>query len=278
MIKMLAFDLDGTTLVNHAELSAENRAALVKAYESGVLPVPATGRMLGFVPSVIKELPGVRYVITSNGAAVYDLQTGTTVYQGLIENDTAVQVQKILEDYDIYIEYYSNGGAITKRGYPEQAERFGLPPIKKLFIETNPYTLVDDLGEMLAETALCPEKINLPYVPKEIYDEIWQRIEAVGGLLLTSSIGENIEINSTSANKGAAVLALVEHLGFGADEIMCIGDNGNDVAMLKAVECSVAVEDGEASAIAAAKYLTAPHDKNGLAEAINRHILSCKGD
>lgn len=273
MIKMLAFDLDGTTLVNHAELSQGNRAALVKAHEQGVLPVPATGRMLGFVPEVIKELPGVRYVITSNGAAVFDLHTGATVYQGLIENHTAVQVQKILEDYDIYIEYYSNGGAITKRGYPEQAEHFGLPPIKKLFIKTAPYTLVDDLGEMLKKTALCPEKINLPYVPKEIYGEVWQRIESVGGLLLTSSIGENIEINSLSANKGAAVLALAEHLGFDKSEVMCIGDNGNDVAMLKAVECSVAVEDGEASAIAAAKYTTAPHDKDGLAKAIEKHIL-----
>lgn len=273
MIKMLAFDLDGTTLVNHAELSDDNRAALVKAYESGVLPVPATGRMLGFVPEIIKQLPGVRYVITSNGAAVYDLRDNSTVYQGLIENATAVKVQKILEDYDIYIEYYSNGGAITKRGYPEQAERFGLPPIKKLFIDTSPYTLVDDLGEMLKATALCPEKINLPYVPKNIYGEVWQRIEAVGGLLLTSSIGENIEINSLSANKGAAVLALGEHLSFGRDEIMCIGDNGNDVAMLKAVECSVAVEDGEASAIAAAKYITAPHDQDGLARAIEKHIF-----
>lgn len=274
MIKMLAFDLDGTTLVNHAELSDDNRAALLKAYESGVLPVPATGRMLGFVPEIIKQLPGVRYVITSNGAAVYDLRNNSTVYQGLIENDTAVEVQKILEDYDIYIEYYSNGGAITKRGYPEQAERFGLPPIKKLFIDTSPYTLVDDLSEMLRETALCPEKINLPYVSKDIYGEVWQRIEAVGGLLLTSSIGENIEINSLSANKGAAVLALGEHLGFDRDEIMCIGDNGNDVAMLKAVECSVVVEDGEASAIAAAKYITAPHDQDGLARAIEKHIFS----
>ena len=50
-IRLLAFDLDGTTLYNHGELSEANRAALEAAAEKGVLLVPATGRLYSFIPS-----------------------------------------------------------------------------------------------------------------------------------------------------------------------------------------------------------------------------------
>lgn len=273
MIRMLAFDLDGTTITQHKNLSAENKAALIKAHEKGVVLVPATGRMKEFLPEVVLALPGVRYVITSNGGAVYDLLENRVIHQRLIPNEKARRVQKILNEYDVYVEYYRNGSAITKRGYPERAEHFGLPEIKILFIKSNGYELVDDFDEMLAVSGLCPEKINLPYLSSEIYDELWQKLDSLGGLRLTTSIRDNIEINSIEAHKGEAVLALAEQLGFAADEVMAVGDNGNDVTMLQAAGYSVAVGDGAPSALAAAKYITAPHDENGLAAAIEKFIL-----
>lgn len=273
MIKMLAFDLDGTTITNHKELSAENRAALIKAHEKGVVLVPATGRMRGFLPKEIVELPGVRYAVTSNGAAVYDLIENRAVHTRLIPNAKAQEVQRVMNDYDVYLEYYREGEALTKKGYPQMAEHFGLPKIKLLFIESKEYELVDDFDEMLKTTGLCPEKINLPYLPEEVREEIWQRLGALGGLRLTSSIKDNIEINDEHAHKGEAVLALAGQLGIAHDEIMTIGDNGNDVTMLKAAGCSVAVADGVDEALAAAKYITAAHDENGLARAIGKFIL-----
>ncbi len=69
------------------------------------------------------------------------------------------------------------------------------------------------------------------------------------------------------------MLALAAQLGVSREEILTIGDNGNDVTMLKAAGCSVAVEDASPEALAAAKYSTAAHDRDGLAKAIERHIL-----
>lgn len=272
MIRMLAFDLDGTTITQHKNLSDENRAALIKAHEKGVVLVPATGRMKDFLPTAITDLPGVQFAITSNGAAVYDLPANSVVHQSLIPNEKARQVQQILDDYDIYVEYYRNGSAVTKRGYPERAEHFGLPKIKMLFIESKSYELIDDFDEMLTASGLCPEKINLPYLTEGIRDELWQRLEQLGGLRLTSSIKDNIEINAKNAHKGAAVLALAEQLDIAPNEIMTIGDNGNDVTMLEAAGCSYAVADGASSALSAAKFITAAHDENGLAKAIEQSI------
>ena len=157
-IKLLAFDLDGTTITQHKYLSRENREALVRAQERGVLLVPATGRMKDFVPEEILSLPGVRYVITANGAAVYDMVEDKPVYQRLIPNETARRVQALLDGWDIYIEYYSEGRAITKKGYPELAKtHFALPPSKWHFVEDKDYWLIDDFGAMLRETGLRPE-------------------------------------------------------------------------------------------------------------------------
>ena len=251
-IKLLAFDLDGTTLVKHSLLPEANRRALLAAAEKGVLLVPATGRMLGFLPENIRELP-VRYAITSNGGAVYDLAAGEPLVENLIPNEKARAVQAILENYDIYIEYYTHGEAITRRDMPKLARtHFGLPESKWGFVDGKNYTLTDSLGGMLRESGLCPEKINLPF------------LEATPATM---------EVNAEAAHKGGALLALAEKLGFGREEIMALGDNGNDVTMLEAAGCSVAMGDGSPEALGAARYTTAPHDQEGLAMAVRRFVL-----
>ena len=274
MIKLLAFDLDGTTIIEHQRLSRENRRALLAAAEQGVELVPCTGRMLSFLPPEICELPGVRYTITSNGAAVYDLQSGEAVYQSLIPNEKALRVQAILDEYDVYIEYYRDGSAITRRDFPEQAQSFfDIPEVKMFFVRGKEYTFIEDFNAHLRETGLCPEKINLPFLQREIRQEIWQRLEKLGGLRLTSSLPDNLEINDAKAHKGATLLALAERLQLSREELMAIGDNGNDVSMLEVAGCSAAVADGAPEALAAAKHITCAHDKDGVAKAIDTYIL-----
>lgn len=273
-IKLLAFDLDGTTITEHKYLSRENREQLERAGRAGVHLVPATGRMLSFLPQEITALPGVEYAITANGSAVYRLGEEKAVYQRLITNRKARQVQQVLDGYDIYIEYYKDGGAITKRGFPQLAKtHFAFPRSKWHFIEGKDYILADDLGKMLEETGLCPEKINLPYLSQGLRAELWDKLTALGGLRLTSSIPDNIEINDALADKGAALLELARRLGIKREEIMAMGDNGNDVTMLEAAGCSVAVADGAEQALAAARYITAAHHRDGVAQGIRRFIF-----
>lgn len=275
MIRLLAFDLDGTTITEHKYLSPENRKALIAAGQRGVCLVPATGRMRGFVPEAVTSLPGVRYCITSNGAAVYDLLEDRVVHSALIPNEKALEVQSLMDGYQVYMEYYRDGQAITRKGYPELAfTRFGVPESRRLFIEGKNYSFTDDLGQMLRTTGLCPEKINFVYLPPEVREEISDKLNALGGLALTSSLPGNLELNAQGADKGTALLALAEQLGMAREELMAIGDNGNDVTMLQAAGVSVAVGDGAPQALAAAQYRTAPHDQDGVAQAVRRFILS----
>ncbi len=267
-IRLLAFDLDGTTLLKNAVLPERNREALLEAHRRGAVLVPATGRMRGFIPHCITELP-VGYIITSNGGVVYDMADNEHIIENLIDNKTAIDVQNILDSYDVYIEYYTGGEAITKTGMPEKSRtHYGMPEVKWTFVDSKGYTFTDDFGRMLVETGLCPEKINLPYLPKRVRGEIWKRLSTIDGIRLTSSVPDNIEINSAAANKGGALRELCRMLDIPMEQVMALGDNGNDVTMLEAAGVSAAMKDGSEDAKAAATLVTAAHDDSGLAEAI----------
>ena len=144
-IKLIAFDLDGTTLHGFAELSERNRRAMEKANDADILVVPATGRVRNFIPPCLTELPFIRYAITSNGGAVWDILENKVLCTDLIPTETALEVQKIFDDYELYVEYYVHGRGVTKRGNPDKARTvFGFPgrkillPHKRLYVHGQP--------------------------------------------------------------------------------------------------------------------------------------------
>ena len=72
-IRMIGIDLDGTLKKKKKVLTAVSRSALEEAINKGIEVVPVTGRPLAGVPHEVLDIPGIRYVITSNGANTYDL-------------------------------------------------------------------------------------------------------------------------------------------------------------------------------------------------------------
>ena len=72
-IRLIASDLDGTLLTDCKELSPKTREVLDLAVQHGIYIVPATGRSFYSIPEMIRNYPGVEYVITANGGAVYSI-------------------------------------------------------------------------------------------------------------------------------------------------------------------------------------------------------------
>ena len=70
-IRIAALDLDGTLLSHENTITPATRQAIAEAAARGVVVLPATGRALANLPPLVAQLPGVRYAITSNGAAVW---------------------------------------------------------------------------------------------------------------------------------------------------------------------------------------------------------------
>src|SRR5699024_9465858 len=72
-IKLAALDLDGTLLDHTSRITPRTLEALAAAIRRGVVVLPATGRGLSALPRVVASIPGVRYALSSKGAAVWDL-------------------------------------------------------------------------------------------------------------------------------------------------------------------------------------------------------------
>ena len=80
-VKLIALDMDGTTLNNEGKISGRNRKTLEKAAAKGVNIVIATGRPRSALPKDVLEIGAIRYALTSNGARITDLAEGKTIYE-----------------------------------------------------------------------------------------------------------------------------------------------------------------------------------------------------
>ena len=118
-IKLIATDLDGTFVDDQKQLIAENVQAFKECAAQGIQIVPTTGRTIVGVPNEIKTLPGVQYVITSNGATVVDLKSGTIISKCLMKHETVLRIMELAQnsDDDIMYDAYVDGVGYTKQEF-----------------------------------------------------------------------------------------------------------------------------------------------------------------
>ena len=271
--KLFAFDLDGTMLGKDGSLSPKGEKALTAAAAQGVELVPTTGRILGFLPESLTRLPFIRYVVTSNGAAVYDLSTEKRLYSCLLSWQLAAEVLDILREYPIFVEIYAQGRPVLRRGDLVRAwEEYGFPERKRMYLKKD-YLRVQSLRQYIKETQIPPEKINLPYLPEKLRGEIKERLSQNKNLKLVSSIFDNLEINAAGCHKGAALAALGEILNISRENTAAIGDNGNDREMLEYAGLSIAMGNATEEIKKIAKATTASCEEDGAALAIENYIL-----
>jgi len=132
----------------------------------------------------------------------------------------------------------------------------------------------DDLLEMIDHTQKSIEKVHAIFRKEEERQEAWKRIERLAEIELCGSFGNNIEVNAKGVNKGKGLLRLGEKCGIKQEEIMAIGDDLNDLEMIKMVGLGVAMENGNELVKEAARYVTLTNDEEGVAKAIAKFVLN----
>src|SRR5438093_770234 len=73
-----------------------------------------------------------------------------------------------------------------------------------------------------------------------------------------------------------ALELVAQHLGIPLSEIIAVGDNLNDLEMIRTAGLGVAMGNAPPELRAQAGYVTSTNDKEGLAEVIERFILNTK--
>ena len=272
-VKLIAFDLDGTLLDDDKHLPPENLAALQAAHAQGIFLVPATGRILKALPEELLA-PGLfRYFIFANGALVYDLQEQRALYRARIEPELAVRLCTYMDTLPVLYDCYRGDcGYMTQWMYDRAPE----------FFETEPHILklvkslrrpVPELKQKILEDRLPLEKLQMFFRPEHM-DERARQLELVPQLfpelIASSSLRNNIEINSARAGKGNALRALCGKLGLDALESVAFGDGLNDADMLRAAGRGCAMQNAVPAVKEAADVIVETNNEAGVGKEIFR--------
>ena len=276
-IRLIAFDLDGTLLDDRKNLPPENLDALQAAAAAGVMLVPATGRILKGLPDGFVN-PGLfRYFIFANGAEIYDLQEERCLHRAGIEPALAAEVCRYMDTLPVLYDCYRDGmGYMTAWMYEQAPDYFGPEPeILKLVKSLR--RPVPELKEDILRVNRPLEKLQMYFRPENM-DERERQLKALPerfpALKASSSLKNNIEINSVSAGKGKALRRLCELLGLRPEESAAFGDGLNDIEMLEAAGIGCAMANAGAAVRAAADRIVESNNDAGVWKEIFRILAS----
>ena len=220
--------------------------ALRAAGDAGILLVPATGRILQGLPDQLLQLGLFRYFIFANGASVYDLDTETQLFSACIPPELAVRICEHMDTLPVLYDCYrGEWGYMTQWMYEAAPDFFALEPeILKLVRRLR--KPVPELKENIREVDVPLEKLQMYFRPEQMAERERQLLELprlFPEIAATSSLKNNIEINSIKAGKGRALLELCAQLGIAPEDTVAFGDGLNDADMLEAAGYGAAMEN-----------------------------------
>lgn len=277
-IKMIAFDLDGTALDDKKTMTPRTKSALEKAVEQGIEIVPATGRAFCGVPEIVTSLKGVRYVLTSNGAAVCEIKTGKCIYENNMPLAQTLPLMEKLEPLEIMADAFVEGLCYMKKKNQRLIERIDVSAEMKDYL-VNSRICVENVTEFLREKGADIEKLSILFAKNpdgtfQNKDEVIAILKEFPEFIFVSGGLDNIEVTVKSASKGDAVIKLGKILNIRREEIMAFGDSGNDLEMIRAAGVGVAMENAEQEIKEAADVITGSNVEDGMAHTIETMVFT----
>ncbi|MEG0292490.1 MAG: HAD family hydrolase [Anaerovoracaceae bacterium] len=272
-IKLIALDLDGTTLKDNNEISEETIRAFKLAMEKGIHIVISTGRCFHSLPDGIKSVKGLEYAVTSNGAEIRVLDTQKCIYRNCIDSKAIEEIYKVLTKYNYMTEVFTDGRAyISEKEYNEVLE--GKHPHRTIKYVTETRNKVPDSMEFMMNNKETIENINVFFENQEEKDKMYPILDSIKNVTLTSSLVSNYELGGETTSKASALKELASRIGVCYDEIMAVGDSPNDIEMLKLAKVSVAVANARQSVKDVAAYMTDSNNDDGVAKAILKYAIN----
>ena len=276
-IRLIALDLDGTLLTTDKQLTEHTKKVLARAAEQGVHIVPATGRSVTGLAPEVWGLPFVRYAITVNGAAVWDMDEERIVSRNVFSPEQAREIWSFIQNRGAMLDSCVDGVARMTPDFYERINEF-MPdePRQRLIRSTR--TPTENLAEMITDGMHSIEKFNvfLPLSMETERQKLRKELERYDYLAITSSLGNNLELNHRDATKGGGILALAKELGLSREQTMAFGDGENDISMLKEAGVGVAMENAPKIVKQAADLVTKTNDEEGVAYIIETRVLQDK--
>ena len=271
--QLIAIDIDGTLLDSQSQLRPRVRAALRRAIEADVLVLLCTGRRYYSALPVAEDAGLELPLVCHSGALVKDTGTHATLASTPLQE---AELDSLLDALDavgytplVYVDAHEQGlDFVVPADAPltvwhedylaKNAGRYAMVPtlrdgLPADVVQVCTFAAIDELR---AFQATLSERVREP----------------VTCHLLSSPhyLGHFLEFQSAAASKWVAVEALARSRGIVPDEIMAIGDDENDISMLRNAGLGVAMGNAAYAVKSAADLVTASNDDEGVGRVVEK--------
>lgn len=263
--RLAAIDLDGTLLAPDHSISAANFRALARLQEADVEVVLASGRHYDAMHGVARTIPGVRWMISAQGAEVSDVERGQVLRQSFLEPAAVAHTVELGRRLRVPTLCYASDGIFSDdpTGAGAYLELFNhrvpcVPPevlrAKRIF-----KVVWADRPERIEQLVAHPEIATLPTATLRSHRSLFEFVQP-------------------GVTKATGLAALCGHLGIRADETMAFGDAENDIAMFRWVRTSAAMPHGWPAALEAATFVApAGSPEEAFARAVDAVLGEASG-
>ncbi|MDO5416807.1 MAG: Cof-type HAD-IIB family hydrolase [Lachnospiraceae bacterium] len=270
-IRLLAVDMDGTLLSPDGTVSRANADAIRSIQQAGVRVAVCTGRSFHDASLPVKAAGLVCDFICMNGAACYG-KDGKQTGKITIPVGKQRRILELAEEFGLATDLMGEDCSYTtqtREAFRESYEAGILLPMAELDFASVEERFTFLSRQELEARGVDIYKISVMHRSSELLGEVRAVLEAEGGLALAASHETNLEITSSFAQKGRALVEYAKKNQIELHEIMAIGDSGNDVSMLSLpLGFSVSMGNAMEEAKRAARFETKTNAQDGVAWAL----------
>ncbi|WP_053984302.1 Cof-type HAD-IIB family hydrolase [Niameybacter massiliensis] len=259
-------DLDGTLLNRDKQITSYTKEVINKAVEEGLQFSVATARTPATVVTLLEGLSLSAPVVVMNGAAIYNINKGTYEEVNYLGTEMANVIENVLkenqqsafvyciEDNQLIAYHGDFNHPVEQRFYDERQNK----PQKIFKHETVAHKEKVLYFVMMGDQ----EKIHTIYEALKDYDGLSQ--------VYYEDIYEKgvyyLEVYSHLVSKANAIKTLKRDYGY--EEIVCFGDNYNDIEMFELADYGYAVENAVEKIKELSTAIIGHHNESGVARFI----------
>lgn len=261
-MKILFTDLDGTLLNKESKVSARTKLFLDEFTNAGNKLVLSSGRPLDSILEV-KEKAGLDYagviIIATNGTQIYDCDTQSTILEKRMPLSYVSYLQDMAKAHGLHIHTYTDDAIISDSEDEEikyYRRRIHLP----LIISDN-YASYLTKGPLKMLAINLTDRDRLLAFANSISDWAKDKIRYI------FSNDYYLELFVKDAGKGNAVRYVYEYFGVSRNDTYAAGDAENDISMIEAAGCGIAMKNASDIVKKSADVITSQdNDNDGLAD------------
>jgi Cof subfamily protein (haloacid dehalogenase superfamily) len=261
--RMVVTDIDGT-LVDMQQIISERNKDRIRAFQrQGGIVTLATGRMEDAARHFVQELDIRHPVILYNGGKIFDFSTDQCLYEAILAQEVIRTCVRLLQDRPLDMIFYSDKTLWVKE----------LTPVIRAYMKKDQV----QCREWDTPDFLLRSKVNKILIIQEDQDfsAVLEALTPMAGTHceLVKSEPTYLEVLPESVSKGHALTMLVDRLGVDIREVIAIGDNLNDLEMIRTAGLGVAVDNAHPKLKEHAQYMASSHLDHAVAEVIEKFCL-----